>query len=192
MKAVLLLVLISLITCQPGIVGGFEKRSITENNIYIDRCFNEAYKAYANSEDANPDDYLPLTVYSQVVAGTNYKVTFVDPKVQVATVQEYVVFVPLPHQVRNGANIQVTRHKEYQASKSLNLNDKSNTPIQQHLIKGLEDTEEKIKEITSISKIENRHSYFYVIDAQTENGNHQYIVVQDRFTNEFEFPQKIR
>ena len=192
MKAVLILVLISLITCQFGMPGGWEKRSTTENNMYIDRCFREAFKAYANSEDANPDDYLPLTVHSQVVAGTNYKVTFIDPKVEVPTVQEYVVFVPLPHQVKNGLDLQVTKHKEYQAKESVNSNDEKYTSIQYHVIKALEGTKEKIKEITSISKIESRQTNFYVIDAETENGNHRYIVAQDKFTNELDYPQKIR
>ena len=192
MKAVLILVLISLITCQPGMVGGWQKRSLAENNIYIDRSFREAYKSYANSEDANPDDYLPLTVYSQVVAGTNYKVTFIDPKVKVPTVQEYVVFVPLPHQTRNGLGLEVTRHKEYQAEGLLKSNDETYTKVQYHLVKHLEGTNEKVKEITSISKIENRQNNFYVIDAETQNGSHQYIVAQDKFTNELEYPQKIR
>ena len=192
MKAVLLLVLLSLISCQDRMVGGWEKRSTAENNIYIDRSFREAFKSYANSEDANPDDYLPLTVHSQVVAGTNYKVTFVDPKVQEPTVQEYVIFVPLPHQMRNGVDLQVTRHKEYKATGLLKANDELYTKIQYYLVKELEGTNEKVKEITSISNIETRQTNFYVIDAVTENGNHQYIVAQDRFTNELDFPQKIR
>ena len=192
MKAVLLLVLLSLISCQEGMVGGWEKRSTAENNIYIDRCFKEAFKSYANSEEANPDDYIPLTVHSQVVAGTNYKVTFVDPKVQVPTVQEYVVFVPLPHQMRNGVDLQVIRHKEYQTSETLKTNDETYIKLQYHIAKELEGTKEKIKEITSISKIESRQTNFYVIDAETENGNHRYIVAQDKFTNELDYPQKIR
>ena len=192
MKTVLLLVLLSLISCQEGMVGGWEKRSTAENNIYIDRCFKEAFKSYANSEEANPDDYIPLTVHSQVVAGTNYKVTFVDPKVQVPTVQEYVVFVPLPHQIRNGVDLQVTRHKEYQTAESLKTNDETYIKLQYHIAKELEGTKEKIKEITSVSNIETRQNNFYVIDAVTENGNHQYIVAQDRFTSELDYPQKIR
>ena len=192
MKAVLLLVLLSLISCQEGMVGGWEKRSTAENNIYIDRCFKEAFKSYANSEEANPDDYIPLTVHSQVVAGTNYKVTFVDPKVQVPTVQEYVVFVPLPHQMRNGVDLQVIRHKEYQTSETLKTNDETYIKLQYHIAKELEGTKEKIKEITSVSNIETRQNNFYVIDAVTENGNHQYIVAQDRFTSELDYPQKIR
>ena len=192
MKTVLLLVLLSLISCQEGMVGGWEKRSTAENNIYIDRCFKEAFKSYANSEEANPDDYIPLTVHSQVVAGTNYKVTFVDPKVQVPTVQEYVVFVPLPHQMRNGVDLQVIRHKEYQTSETLKTNDETYIKLQYHIAKELEGTKEKIKEITSVSNIETRQNNFYVIDAVTENGNHQYIVAQDRFTSELDYPQKIR
>ena len=187
MKTVLLLVLLSLISCQEGMVGGWTKRSTAENNIYIDRSFREAFKSYANSEDANPDDYIPLTVHSQVVAGTNYKVTFVDPKAEVTTVQEYVVFVPLPHQMKNGADLQVIRHKEYKANGLLEANDEAYTKIQYHIVKELE-----VKEVTSISKIETRQTNFYVIDAVTINGNHQYIVAQDRFTNELDFPQKIR
>ena len=188
MKAVLFLVLLSLISCQEGLVGGWQKRSTAENNMYIDRSFRQAYKSYANSEDANPDDYIPLTVHSQVVAGTNYKVTFVDPKVQEPTVQEYVVFVPLPNQMKNGVDLQVTRHKEYKATGLLKANDETYTKVQYHLIKA----DEKVKEITSISNIDTRQTIFYVIDAVTENGNHQYIVAQDRFTNELDFPQKIR
>ena len=84
------------------------------------------------------------------------------------------------------------KQKEYQAKESVNSNDEKYTSIQYHVIKALEGTKEKIKEITSISKIESRQTNFYVIDAETENGNHRYIVAQDKFTNELDYPQKIR
>ena len=52
MKSVLLLILISLISCQ---IGGWTKRSLAENSFYIDRSFTEAYKSYSNEENIDYD-----------------------------------------------------------------------------------------------------------------------------------------
>ena len=191
MKLALIFVLFALISCQQGLVGGWERRSTAENNIYIDRSFREAFKSYSNSEDADPDDFIPLTVHSQVVAGTNYKVTFVDTKVNSPVVQEYIIHVPLPTQMRNAPKFIVLRHLEYRPNENINSENESYSLIQNHLVKGLEGTKEKVKEINSISTMENRENVFYVIDAQTENGNHKYIVAQDKFTKSLDYAQRL-
>ena len=80
--------------------------------------------------------------------------------------------------MRNTPKFVVLRHLEYRPNENINSENESYTLIQNHLVKGLEGTKEKVKEINSISTMENRENVFYVIDAQTENGNHKYIVAQ--------------
>ena len=115
MKSVLLLILISLISCQ---TGGWTKRSLAENSFYIDRSFTEAYKSYSNEENIDYDNYIRLSVYSQIVSGTNYKVCFIDPKADYPKIQEFVVYVPLSNGRRNGPEFKVIQHKEYEGGKT--------------------------------------------------------------------------
>ena len=190
MKATLILILFSLTFCQEGLSGGWVKRSLAENNIYIDRSFTSAFAEYSG-EKKNYDDYIRLTVYSQIVAGTNYKVCFYDTKAEKPVVQEYVVYVPLTSW-KKGPVFRVTRHNEYQATQSVNANDESFTLVEKHLTQGLENTNEKVKSVSSILTAENSESTFYIITADTENGKHQYIIAQDKATKKLDYANKIK
>ena len=68
MKSFLLLSLIALASC---ISGGWTKHSLAEDNIYIEGAFTESFKAYANDENIDPDNFVRLSAFSQVVNGTN-------------------------------------------------------------------------------------------------------------------------
>ena len=190
MKAVLISLLISLISCQ--LLGGWTKRSLNENNLYIDRSFNIAFKSYSNDENVDGDDFIRLTVYSQVVSGTNYKVCFLDPKNENPTIQEYVVYVPLSVGKRNGPDFIVSRHKEYLTRNLIGFKDATSSLVEKTLTERLENTKEKVKYVTSIVNTENNETKFFIISAQTENGEHQYIFGQDKKTGELEFISKIR
>ena len=190
MKATLILILISLIFCEEGFSGGWVKRSLAENNIFIDRSFTSAFAEYSG-EKKKYDDYIRLTVYSQLVAGTNYKVSFYDTKAEKPVVQEYVVYVPLTSW-KKGPIFRVTRHKEYEATQTVNANDESFSLVEKHLTQGLENTNEKVKSVSSIVTAENRESTFYIITAETENGEHQYIIAQDKTTKKLDYANRIK
>ena len=189
MKSVLLLILISLISCQ---TGGWTKRSLAENSFYIDRSFTEAYKSYSNEVEIDYDNYIRLSVYSQIVSGTNYKVCFIDPKADYPKIQEYIVYVPLSNGRRNGPEFKVIQHKEYEGGNLVSFNDETFSKVEKHLTKGLENTNEKVKYVSYIFTAENEESKFFIVFADTENGEHQYIFTQDKSSNELDYINKIK
>ena len=191
MKATLFLTLISLIFCQTGFSGGWVKRSLAENNLYLDRSFTSAFMEYSEAKNSKNEDYIRLTIYSQVVAGVNYKVCFYDPNSEKPVVQEYIVYVPITSW-KKGPIFRITKHSEYPAEKSLNANDESFSLAEKQLTQGLENTNEKVKSVSSILTAENGESIFYIITAETENGEHQYIIAQDKADKKFDYANKIR
>ena len=97
MKSFLLLALIALASC---LSGGWSKHSLAEDNIYIEGAFIESFKAYANDENVDPDNFVRLSVYSQVVNGNNYRVCFIDRN-ESLTIQEFIIYVPLQTSNKN-------------------------------------------------------------------------------------------
>ena len=186
MKSILLFALITLISCQEG---GWTKRSLAENSIYIDRSFREAYKSYKN---ADYDGYIRLSIYSQIVSGTNYKVCFLDPNADYPIIQEFVVYVPLPTGKRNGPEFNIIRHKEYEVENLISHNDAVFSEVEKYMIKGLENTNEKVKNISYVFSAENNETTFFMVFADTENGEHQYVFSQDKSSKEFDYINKIR
>ena len=191
MKSFLLLVLFSLISCQ---LGGWSKRSLEENNLSIDRSFTAAYKSYFDGENGNYDDYIRLSVYSQMVSGTNYKVCFLDTKAKYPTIQEYVVHVPLPssNRERNGPEFTVIQHNEYEIGNFVSVNDVTFSKVKENLTKSLENTNEKVKQISYVFTAENENAIFFMVFADTENGEHEYIFSQDKISKELQFINKIK
>ena len=178
-----------MISCQ---TGGWTKRSLAENSLYIDRSFQEAYKSYSNKEDDNNDDYIRLSVYSQIVSGTNYKVCFIDPKADFPIIHEYIIYVPLSNGRRNGPEFKVIRHNEYEGGNLVSFNDETFSKVENHLTKGLENTNEKVKHVSYIFTAENEESKFFIVFADTESGEHQYIFTQDKSSKELDYIHKIK
>ena len=188
MKSFLVIALISLISCQ---TGGWSKRSLAENSFYIDRSFKEAFKAYSNNDEVDQDACIRLSVYSQIVSGTNYKVCFLDSKADYPTIHEYIVYVPLSGK-RNGPEFNVIQHKEYETGNLINFNDETFSLVENHLTKGLKTTNEKVKYVSYVFTAENRETRFFIVTAETENGEHQYVFSQDKDSKELDFVNKIR
>ena len=181
MKSVLILVLLSYSLC---ILGGWKKRSIEENDMEIDQSFKLASSNYAKSNKADENDLIRLTVYSQVVNGINYKVTFIDSSAEVPTIQEYTAYKPAGAQ--NDIQFSITNHTEFDASKGLiPPNDSEFTDLEKKLYKFLKNTKEKLNFMSYVYPIENSETNFFVISADTEVGLHQYILCQDRESKEY-------
>ena len=138
------------------------------------------------------DDFIPLTVYSQIVAGTNFKVCFIDRKSEIPSVQEVMVHVPLPTSGRNGLVFKIILKMERHSREIHNLNDESFALAGNHLTKELERTDEKFVKINNLYKAESMENIFYIVNAQTEKGEHQYVFTEDKKTGELDYINKIR
>ena len=184
MKAILIFALLTFILCdKEQFSGGWEKRSITENSLEINRAFQIAAKSYIENKNILEDDLIRLTVYSQVVAGTNYKVTFIDIKAEFPSIQEYVINFPLPNANKEEKIIEQT---EYEATSGLlTFNHPLFSKLENKLYFFLKDTNEKLIYISYIYPIENDETYFYMISSYTEKGEKQYVIGQDKKSGEF-------
>ena len=191
MKALLVLALLAFSLCEEEpIAGGWERRSINENSLEIEEAFKLASQEYTKSNSVEVDDLIRLTVYTQVVSGTNYKITFIDTKAEYPTIQEYVIYRPLPV---NNAELKITDHTEYEATSGLiSFNDPIFDKIENALYKNLKDTTEKLAFISYVFPVETRETNFFMISAYTDNGEHQYVVCQDRSNSEFYVFNKVK
>ena len=192
MKSILILALLALSLCstETPVLGGWTKRLITENNFDIDQSFKKANSEYTKTNDVDPDSLIRLTVYSQQVSGTNYKVTFIDPEADFPTIQEYVVYVPLRE---SGEKMSVVDHKEYEADSGLiDYNDPVFDELESKLYHSLKDTKEQFNYISYVFPVENAESLFFMISAYTTDGQHQYIICQDKASKKFYNIQKVK
>ncbi len=189
MKTVLVFALLAFSLCET-ITGGWERRSIYENSMEINEAFKLASEEYTKSNSVETDDLIPLTVYTQVVSGTNYKITFIDTKAEYPSIQEYVVYRPLDS---TNAPIEITQHNEYEATSGLiSYNDPTFDKIENALYKNLKDTEEKLSYISYVFPVETTETNFFMISAFTKNGEHQYVVCQDKSNSEFYVFNKVK
>ena len=95
MKYILILVLLTFSLCEDEkkqAVGSWTKHSFNENSLEIEQSFRQAAKDYCKTHDVEPDDLIRLTVYSQLVNGVNYKITFMDPSSDYPTIEEYRIY----------------------------------------------------------------------------------------------------
>ena len=193
MKKLLFLILITFTLCEEEILGKWIKHSIYENSLDIDRSFHEANEDYIKSNNVEEDDLIRLTVYSQLVSGTNYKITFVDSKSGFPTVHEYIINKPLRNGNKNEKDFIIEKHNEYQADNGLvPFNDPLFEKLENNLYKHLKDSEESLKFISFVYPIENTETKFFMINAYTADGQHQYILCQDKVNEEFYSISKIK
>ena len=185
MKTIIIIALFAYILSVPG---GWEKRSVRENSFEIERAFSAAFKEYSQriNSKADIDDLIRLTVYSQVVNGVNYKITFMDSQSEFYSVQEYIVYNPVTSQ--NGPDFEVTNHKEYESTKGLiPSNDPEFASLENTLNSFLKKADQTLDYISYVFPIESDETSFYIINADTSNGEHQYIIGKDKISEEFEY-----
>ena len=187
MKALLIIFLIAFTFCQEEqLAGGWTRRSVEENDLYIEHCFKEAGADYIKSNSVDQDDLLRLTVHTQVVAGTNYKITFLDTKAEFPSIQEYVFFKALNNGKRNENDFQLLEHKEYQADNGLiPFNDPSFELLENTLYKLLKKSDQELKYVSYVYPIENRETEFFLITGYTADGEHKYVLCLDKASKEF-------
>jgi helicase len=86
----------------------------------------------------------------------------------------------------------INEHKEYEIGKLVPLNDVTFSNVEDYLTKSLENTNEKVKYVSYIFTAENEESKFFIVFADTENGEHQYIFTQDKSSKELDYINKIK
>jgi len=187
MKSFLLLALIALASC---LSGGWTKHSLAEDSIYIEGAFTESFKAYAKDEYIDPDSFVRLSVYSQVVNGTNYKVCFIDRN-EPLYIQEYTIYVPLQTSNKIGPIFKVFSKRAYK-SRVLSLNNgEAFDFVEKYTHKGLAKIGEKMKKISIVYHSENINNIFYIVFTESEKDDHEYVIVRDKATQEFDHFDKI-
>ncbi len=188
MKSVLILVLISLSLCFPG---NWQRRSINENSLDIEQAFKLASSNYAKANGVEVDDLIRLTVYSQVVSGMNYNVTFIDSSSENPKIQEYKIYKSLDNS--NDNQFQIDSHEVFEAKGDLiSINDPKFSELQNSLFSFLKNTNERLNFISNAYPIENYATNFYVISANTIDGQHQYIVCQDKDSEDYYLFNKLK
>ena len=194
MKALLFIALLTFSLCaEEQLVGGWKKRSIYENSLEIEEAFKTASKHYIKkNKGVEPDDLLHLTVYSQLVNGMLYKVTFIDSLAEFPVVQEYKILKTQSNN-RNEDPYTVESHIEYEANEGLiPFNDEKFTMLEFQLYRLLKDTNEKLNFISYVYPVENDETNFFIISAYTDDGEHQYVICQDKENDEFYAFSKIK
>ena len=193
MKYILIIVLLTISLCQeeekPSL-GSWKKRSFDENSLEIDQSFKQAASQYCESHDAEIDDLIPLTVYSQLVNGNNYNITFIDSKSEYPSIEEYMINKGLGNKPSD-----YTVKMNYQYENTVGVipfNDPSFTLLENKLYKFLKDSTEELSFISYVYPLENKFTKFYIISANTKDGEHQYVVCQDKITDEFDNCKKIK
>ena len=201
MKFVLILALLAFTFSSDIVVGGWKKRSVEENDFYIDMAFKHANAEYQKNNKGEGGDYVErLTVFSQLVNGNRYKLTFIDPTSGFLAIQEYIVSMPLnssknSNDSNKNQNLTVTisDHKEYEATGGLiDYNEPIFTTIENKLYNHLKDTKEKLKYISFAYAVDNYETNFIMVNAFTEDGQHLYIICQDKNTGKYDSFHKVK
>lgn len=187
MRTVLFLSLIVL-CLNAGLLGGYTLRSFEENDLGIYRAFQSAAEDYTKSNNGYSfDDLIPLTVYSQVVSGTNYKICFINSKDKYQNIFEYVIYKPI-----SGNEYNVNKMSKLQQSGGLlNFNDQLFGKIQDTLKEYLKDTVTKLNFLSYAYPIENSETIFYIASAYTEKGDHIFVLPYHKNTEKYADPIKI-
>ena len=165
-----------------SLLGGWEKGSFKENDLFIDRAFRKAFEIYSiENPGSDIDSIQQLTLYRQMVNGINYKMCFIDLKSDLNVIQEYVITGPAFGDYNSQVKFNLFERHTYKG-KNVNIEtiDKRFPRIQNTLFGFLKSYGENILFINKIEMVETSLDYFYIINAQGENQEHTYVVGQDK------------
>ena len=192
MKAILIILLLALSQCQDK-EGGWQQRSFNENDLGINDAFNASFEEYKKiNSAAEKSDLVPLTVYTQIVSGMNYKICFVDKKADYSTIHEFYFYKPLAVNNEGKEEYKLQEHNQYTNTQGLlDYKDEKFTLAEKALYKLLKKSNIKLNYISFIIPIENDQTNFFMANAETDNGVNLYIVCQDKESQEFYTYKKI-
>ena len=201
MKVILIITLVALSLCRENeeeLDGGWEKRSLEDTQLQekINQAFLEAYNSYSSSTnniDLKIDDLIRLTIYTQIVSGMNYRVTFIDRKAELPVFQEYIFYNPLPANNEGKDELKLSKNNECVPSAGLlNFKDDDFTKIESKLYNILKKQNEKLNYIIYAYPIETQDYKFFIISADTGEGQFLYVLGKGLKSEDFDVFHKIK
>ena len=141
MKSLLIIFLLTFCLClEDEKLSSWKKYTIKEEDPEFRSIMSVAYSNYtenSNNIDMKIDDMLSLTVYTQLVNGMNFKITFVDRKSDFPSIYEYIVYKPNP---KDGEDLvySIIEKNEYDESTGfIKFDDPKFTEVENQLYKFL-------------------------------------------------------
>ena len=196
MKSILIIFLFVFSLClEDEKLNGWKKYNITKEDKELNSILNVAFSNYTkkiNNIDVKIDDILCLTVYTQLVKGTNFKITFIDRKADFPSIQEYKINRPLPNNEEELV-YEILEVNEYEESTGLiKFDDPKFTEVENQLYKFLNKNSIKLLYISYVYPVENDETEFYIINADTKDGQNLFVVGFDKASKKYDFCVKIK
>lgn len=167
-------------------LGGYTRRSFMENHYDIDLARRTAFADYAQKNNVEEDDLIPITVHSQVVNGINMLITFADSKNFKNEVHEYEIHVKTFGGNSNGPQILNIATRKV-SEDFVSMADRRFPKVHSELFKYYnEEKNSKLEYVKSINTIETNLSTFFICVAKTDKGEFTYIVEQDKESKKFQ------
>ena len=178
--------------------GGWEKVSLNNKNYAnmdedISKAYVQALTLYSNRVGIKLDDIIPLTAYTQLVNGKNYKITFMDRGADYPAIHQYVFYKPLAVNNDGKEEYQLKNHKELEILDGLiDFDNPSFSLIENQLYKLLKKKEKMLKFVSYAYPVEDENTLFFVISAEIDDGHYLCVMGQDKRTNKFDLVKIIR
>ena len=196
MKSLLIIFLFVFSLClEDEKLSSWQQYTVTEDDPVFKSILNVAYSNYTeniNNIDIKIDDILRLTVYTQLVNGMNFKVTFVDRKAEFPTINEYIINRPIP---KDGEDLvyAILEKNEYDESTGLiKFDDPKFTEVENQLYKFLNKKSIKLLYISYVYPVENDETKFYIVNADTEDGQNLFVIGYNKASKKYDFCVKIK
>ena len=196
MKSLLIIFLFVFCLClEDEKLSSWKKYTVTKEDQTLKSVMAVTYTNYTENSkniDMKIDDLLLLTVYNQLVNGMNFKITFVDRKSDFPSIHEYIVNRPIP---KNGEDLvySILERNEYDESKGLiKFDDPKFTEVENQLYKFLKKKSINLLYISYVYPVENDETKFYIINADTEDGENLFVVGYDKAAKKYDFCVKLK
>ena len=177
MKSIIFL-LLSLTLCLPG--GYHKVKQFKEvNNLYIDRVLKAAKNQFYADAMTNENlmTVVPIELYSQVVAGMNYKViiatqAYANTRNDIQ-IHEYTFYQPLNNDQNSLPELQLMGQIKHFEPNHISMNSprfsQVNAAISKHLMK----SNNKLYSVEDVKAIDAEGETYYVARCEVQNQNIQ-------------------
>ena len=189
MRTELVLTLIVLSSCS---FGGWKQESLYSNSAVINNAYNLATEKFLkNNGISSVDDLELLSIYSQLVAGMNYKFTYINRNNPLNGIQQTTVYIPLP---TSNAQPTVTEDKTLPISNGvISLNDPKYGKVNE-LVKNAykNSSSQKIIKTKKITFVNTDLATYFILVAENPNKEEgYYAVVLHRGSGEYQLINKL-
>ena len=195
MKTPLIIFLFAYSLClKEDKLSGWQKRNVTQKDDDLDNAYAAAFSNYSkivNNIDLKIDDILRLTAYTQLVNGMNFIITFIDRKSEVPAIKQYRLYRPIPKDGKPEFEINEV-HTYEETTGLIKFDDPSFTEIEYQLYKFLKISNIKLFYISYVYPIENDETKFYIINADTEDGQNLFVIGLDKASKKYDLCLKIK